>query len=178
MSDFTFVSTWQGFAYVAFIINAFALPIAGMALVLVVATMVEGMPLRRGAAIGVALGLALWTHSQAILLVPLFFLVTAVYWGLGSLREYAKEAGTAVVSGLAIVIWPYLKNIAICGSPVFDTPEIFILPGLEWNEYFTAVRGLKTAVSTIQYGVLRGWFDLSNFGFCSGSCLEACSLFF
>ena len=63
------------------------LPILGMTLVLCAVTMVDGTPVRRGAVQGLTLGLALWTHSQAVLLVPLAVFAIVINTGWRGLRN-------------------------------------------------------------------------------------------
>jgi 4-amino-4-deoxy-L-arabinose transferase-like glycosyltransferase len=114
--------------------------------------------------IGLITGFSLWTHSQAVLLLPILIAIIFYFFGL----RLWKKALTAVfmVLGISLLvsIWPYLKNWMLFGSPISDNPVVFSLPSLKWNEYFDYARGLDNTFSIIQYGILKGWFAFEAFG--------------
>jgi 4-amino-4-deoxy-L-arabinose transferase-like glycosyltransferase len=134
------------------------LPILGMTLVLCTATLVEGSPVRQGTAQGSILGIALWTHSQAVLLVPLATVGIVIYAGWRGKRTLIQQIPVLLcVSGL-VAAWPYCRNLALFGSLISDNPAVFALPALDWPAYFSMARGLVSWPEKIQYGLLKGWF--------------------
>lgn len=140
-----------------------ALPTAGLLLVVALHIGQTGSPMRRGLFSGIGLGLALWTHSQAILFIPLFLCLCITHYGLRGLRSAASEAATAIAVTLLIAAWPYYRNIVLFGSPISDNPAIFALPSLDWDSYFSYARGLTSDMARLQYGVFKGWFARPSF---------------
>lgn len=140
------------------------LPVLGFALILATVLGLEGRAMVRGALIGVALGLALWTHSQAILFAPLAVAAIFLSHGLKGWRTALGQSAAMLLAGFVIAGWPYLRNIAIFGSPISDNPQVFAAEGLGWDAYFRFARGLDTWAAIVQYGILKGWFALEAFG--------------
>jgi hypothetical protein len=68
------------------------LPVLGFAALVVVVIGVDARLVPRGALIGATLGLALWTHSQALLLIPLGLAAVVLTRGVRQPRELAHEA--------------------------------------------------------------------------------------
>lgn len=139
------------------------LPILGSALVLALVTGLGAGPAARGLLCGTALGAALWTHSQAILLLPLTAISVALYRGLSDRRGVAIELFAAFAMAAALGCWPYLRNLWLLGSAISDNPAVFALPRQAWPEYFTIMRGVEHAGAVIQYGVLKGFFSLEAY---------------
>ncbi len=140
-----------------------ALPVAGLVLALAPLTLQSVAPMRRALAAGLCLGLALLTHAQAVIFVPM---IAAAAWA--SLPQPAAQRlrWTAALLGLALLIggWPYWRNLQLFGVLVSDTPAVFALPQLEWDAYFRLARGLDSPLARLQFGVLKGWFSLASFG--------------
>ncbi len=140
-----------------------ALPILGVALILAVVTGIEATPAVRGALTGMVLGAALWTHSQAVLLLPLTAVAIALYRGLSNRRSLLLELVATLGTSVTIGCWPYLRNMALLGSLVSDNPAVFALPQQAWTEYFPITRGVEHVGAIIQYGVLKGLFALETY---------------
>lgn len=114
--------------------------------------------------VGAATGIAMWTHSQAVLLIPMVILIFSLP-RLRSPRALLKASGLFVVGTLLIGFWPYWRNFGIFGSPISDNPLVFALPSLQWEQYFTVGRGLGTFAATVQYGWLKGIFAVESYSF-------------
>lgn len=125
-------------------------------------------------AIGAATGVGMWTHSQAVLLIPM---ALAIVGWTRLLRPVAllRASGLFMAGALLLGGWPYWRNIGIFGSPISDNPLVFALSSLQWDRYFTVGRGLGTFAAVIQYGWLKGvsaiesysfGFWVAAFGFC------------
>ncbi len=141
-----------------------ALPASGMALVIAALGHLDGSPRARGLGVGIAVGLALWTHSQAILFVPLAMAAVIAAGGVEGWRASLRVAVIAAVVAAALSIWPYLRNVFVFGSPISDNPAVFAMPELQWKEYFAKARGLESVSEKIQYGLFKGWFLLESYG--------------
>lgn len=140
------------------------LPVLGLTLVFAVACFVtESPPRARAMLTGVALGLSLWAHSSALLFPILAVAGIAAIRRLQSKPYLAECAGTLIVGG-ALGSLPYLRNLAIFGSPISDNPAVFALPKLDWHSYFTVARGMPGTADAVVVGVLRGWTAWSEFG--------------
>lgn len=141
------------------------LPIAGTSLVFAAILALEDSP-RKWIFVGALIGITLWSHSQSILLLPLFL-------GLVVLDKAFQKKWLACISTSAIVaasslllgIWPYLKNFRIFGSFISDSPPVVNLSSLRWDEYFFIARGIDTTTAQIQYGLFKGWFNIASYGF-------------
>lgn len=141
-----------------------ALYVSGFALLVAAIAGIEARPVTRGAMVGAAIGLVLWTHSAAILFVPLGLAGIVLWRGLANPRQLARELAAAIVVALLLGGWPYVRNVALFGTPISDNPAVFALPSLHWDDYFVINRGLDTPVAMIQYGILKGWFAFEAFG--------------
>lgn len=152
-----------------------ALPVLGFTLVLSAVAALSATPAarwRRALGIGVMLGLALWTHSQAVLflllVLPLLLLVPLPEpqgprrWPV-RLATWLPVAALALAVALAVGGAPYLRNISLFGAPVSDNPLVFALPSLDWPAYFRQQRGLASAAELAQYGLLKPWFAVEAY---------------
>ncbi len=147
------------------------LPVLGLALSLaaVAGLSVLASPWwQRALGIGVMLGLALWTHSQAVL-VPLLILPLLFLQGPGRWPARLATALKVGVPALAIALLvggaPYWRNVGLFGSPISDNPLIFALPALDWPGYFKLQRGLASTAELVQYGLLKPWFAIEAYAF-------------
>lgn len=136
----------------ALYVSAFALLVAALA-------SIEARPVARGAIVGATIGLGLWTHSVAVLFLPLGLVGLAIHRGVLNVRELTREVAVAVAFALLVGGGWYWRNIVLFGSPISDNPAVFALPSLHWDDYFLINRGLDTPVAMIQYGILKGWFS-------------------
>lgn len=142
-----------------------ALPISGFAILLSVVIFIGGSTRYRGVVIGLALGISLWTHSLAILYIPLALMGIVVINGVQKWRDWTVEGLVALSIGLLTGGAHYVRNIFLFGAPISDNPLVFSLPTLAWNEYFIINRGLASTTAMLQYGDLKGWFSFEAFGF-------------
>ncbi len=141
-----------------------ALPIAG--LLLSFAVLVYGDPNRKlltGAIAGLPLGFALWTHSQAILFIPMLMSLILARHGLRHLPRGIAQGLAMLAVALLLSAYPYLRNYQIFGALVSDMPAIFALPSLRWDDYFSIARGIAHWPAKIQYGLLKGWFTPESY---------------
>jgi len=138
-------------------VSAFAMVIASI-------LGIQSGPFTRGAVVGVVVGLGLWTHSVAVLFVPLGLAGLALYRGLRQPASLVLEMATAILFALLIGGWHYWRNITLFGTPISDNPAVFALPSLHWNDYFRVNRGLDSTAAMMQYGIFKGWFALEAFG--------------
>ncbi|MBO6570718.1 MAG: hypothetical protein JJ960_18365 [Kordiimonadaceae bacterium] len=141
-----------------------ALPILGLALLLASIIGIDAREPKRAIISGAALGLALWTHSQAVLFVGLYVAVVFSYWGCTRIVQATKESLVAVAVALILAGWPYLNNVITFGSVISDSPAVLNLDHLDWAGYFASGRGLNIMAAKIQYGVLKGWFAYEAYG--------------
>ncbi len=146
------------------------LPVLGMALAFAALVGIDATPARRGAALGLMLGLALWTHSQAILfpclLLPLLLLQHRAPEPMALLPRFGasgRAAGAAVLVALLVGGAPYLRNLMTFGSPISDNPAVFAYAPLGFADYFRMQRGISDPVEIIQYGVLKGFFSIEAY---------------
>ena len=141
-----------------------ALPVAGMVLILMLLSGLTRQGWGGAAWLGLGLGLSLWTHSQAILFIPLLGACVLLSGGLRRWQASGRDFIVAAAIALVLAGWPYLKNMAIFGSPISDNPVVFALRALDWQGYFRFARGLDTWPAIIQYGIFKGWFSLQSYG--------------
>lgn len=153
-----------------------ALPALGLFSVTIVLVFHARSGFNRNILAGVTLGLALWSHSQAIVFLPLIAALIIASNGLASWRNSTKEILTTIGTSLLIGGAPYFNNYLVFGAVISDTPIVFAIPSLEWDEYFEVARNLDSPVSMIQYGLLKGWFKVSSFGIIFWSALLAIPL--
>lgn len=141
-----------------------SLPALGLALIIAFILGLDASIKMRGVLIGFALGCALWTHSQAILFIPLALAAVAMHQGLRNWRSASVECIIIVGAALAVGAWPYIRNMLIFGSPVSDNPTITAMPEIAWSEYLEYTRGFDNVTSMIQYGIFKGWFSFRYHG--------------
>ncbi|MCK6370093.1 MAG: hypothetical protein L6Q83_02005 [Gammaproteobacteria bacterium] len=141
-----------------------ALPVSASAMLLAVACWVGGSSTRRSVVAGAALGVSLYTHSEAVLFVPLFAAVFAWRWGLHAPLRRLRELGLAALVMLLVAAWPYLRNLATLGVVVGDNPAVFQIAAQAWGDYFTIMRGIDLPAAVAQYGLLKGWFAPEAYG--------------
>ena len=141
-----------------------ALPVLGIALIAALLICIEAKPSVRGLLAGCVAGLALWTHSQAILFLPLALTIIVLQNGMTRWRISVIEAAGFCAAAFALGAWWYLRNLSIFGSIISDNPADFALPVLDWPAYFSYARGLNNWAAIIQYGLFKGWFSLEAFG--------------
>lgn len=121
--------------------------------------------IRLGLLQGCVLGIALWTHSQAVLFPFLLFAGLFAYNGIGKWRQSIKQILGVITTSVLIGIWPYLDNYGKFGAFISDNPLIFRLKNLAWDDYFLIGRGVDGITAQIQYGLLKGWFTPEAYGF-------------
>ncbi|MBU1306470.1 MAG: hypothetical protein KKF33_13245 [Alphaproteobacteria bacterium] len=141
-----------------------ALPISAFVLLILALVHAGGSLRMRGLSVGLVLGLALWTHSLAIVFIPLAVAGILIRRGVRNWRIWMAE----VPFGLSVAVLVggayYVRNIALFGAPISDNPIVFAIPRLAWDEYFIINRGLDSAMATLQYGIFKGWFAFEAFG--------------
>lgn len=118
----------------------------------------------RGVLVGGGLSLALLTHSQAILFIPLIGALVFAINGLRHLSKSVVEVTALALTALLLGSWPYLRNLLIFGTLVSDNPPVFALPELAWSDYFAYARGLDNSAAIVQYGLFKGWFSFEAYG--------------
>ncbi|PZP86127.1 MAG: hypothetical protein DI582_03765 [Azospirillum brasilense] len=141
-----------------------ALPVLAAALVLCSIVGLDATRRRSAVQQGIVLGLAMWTHSSAILLLPLALAALGSLYGLKRLPAALLHALLAAAVACAVAAWPYLRNLSIFGSLISDNPVVFALPELRWGDYFAYNRGINSTAALIQYGIFKGWFALESYG--------------
>ncbi|MEZ5690634.1 MAG: hypothetical protein R3D71_03085 [Rickettsiales bacterium] len=121
-------------------------------------------PIKLGLLQGAVIGLALWTHSQAILFPLLFIAGVAAYNGLRGSKTTVTQIITMSLSAALIGIWPYINNYIKFGSFISDSPLVFRLKNLAWDDYFLIGRGVDSLSAQIQYGFFKGWTAIEAYG--------------
>lgn len=141
-----------------------ALPVLGIGLIAALLICIEAKPSVRGLLVGCVAGLALWTHSQAVLFLPLALTIIALQNGITRWRMSVIEATGFCAAAFALGAWWYMRNLSLFGAFISDNPAVFALPVLDWPAYFSYARGLDNWAAVIQYGLFKGWFSLEAFG--------------
>lgn len=142
-----------------------ALAVSGVTLIILILLGARNDTAKYSISLGLVLGVSLWTHSQALLFVPLIFAMLIIRRGFSDWLMIVKEAVIVSICALVVGGAPYFKNWTIYGSAVSDNPPVFALRELDWSGYFSYARGLDNWAAIIQYGVLKGWFVPTSFGF-------------
>lgn len=140
-----------------------ALPVAGFALVLAAVIGFRIVGAAAGAWQGLLLGASLWTHSQALLFVPLTAVALLAHHGIRIDRRVLAHAAGLLGVALLVAAWPYARNLALFGSAVSDNPAVFAMPQLEWPAYFQMARGYESWSEKLQYGLFKGWSMLEAY---------------
>ena len=139
------------------------LPVLGLAMVFTAIVAVQGSAAHRGLVQGAVLGASLWTHSQAILFIPLTISAVIIGEGIVSLRRTCRQLILILGVAAAFAFWPYARNMRIYGALISDTPPVFAMPELAWSEYFRISRLIDSLSERIQYGMLKGWFAFESY---------------
>ena len=135
-----------------------SLPVQGMSLILCAIIAVKGDTVYRGLVIGLTLGAAMWSHSQAVLFLPLALIAIMINAGLQQPRLLALQTIWMLLSAGLVAAWPYFRNLEIFGAFISDNPAVFALQELRWSDYFALARSLESWTNKIQYGFFKGWF--------------------
>jgi len=142
-----------------------SLPILGLLLGFSSIVAIKSPSVKSGIIQGTLLGLAMWTHSQSILFLPLCIVCLFVF-GRGKIKyNFLKQCVVLVTVCIFIAAFPYLRNILIYGTLVSDSNTIYQLSTLEWSAYFREARGINSFTAILQYGIFKGWFAIEYFGF-------------
>jgi prolipoprotein diacylglyceryltransferase len=110
------------------------LPVLGFTLILAAVIGLKARPVVFGALIGALLGLALWTHSQAIL-SSRWLLRLSIERGARDWRGLFAAAVALICIAALVGAWPYWRNMMLFGSPISDNPAVFAMPELHWDDY-------------------------------------------
>jgi 4-amino-4-deoxy-L-arabinose transferase-like glycosyltransferase len=140
------------------------LPVAGMVLMMIGLTAVDANQQRGAVFVGLLTGLAMWTHSQAILYIPILVCLVILMGGFQRWRASLKFSATAVLVVVLVAGYPYARNLSIYGSLISDNPAVFALHSLDWNGFFKYARSIYTTATRIQYGTLKGIVAVHSFG--------------
>jgi len=140
-----------------------ALPVTGICLTFCSIVALEGSPVKKGLCQGLILGAALWTHSQAILFIPICIVAALFYNGWRSRSSSLLQITVLLAVAFLVAAWPYGRNIKLFGSLVSDNPSVFAMKKLGWVDYFRMARGLGSWSDRIQNGLLKGWFAFRSF---------------
>jgi hypothetical protein len=141
-----------------------ALPVLGFLLVFVVVVAVSAEGIKLGVLVGITLGVALWSHSEAVLFVPLGMAAVAVRHRFRAWKQVLGAWAASVVVAVLLAGQPYLRNLEALGAVVSDNPVVFGIPELAWRDYFTIGRGIEHWTAIVQYGWLKGWFSVEAYG--------------
>lgn len=141
-----------------------ALPVAGMVLLLVALVGLQAKQPRYSLTVGSVVGMALWTHSQAILFLPLMAAGLLIQGGLLNLRRTLASVAWAIGAALLVGGGYYLRNYFLWGSLISDSPAVVGIDSSGWRMYFLYARGLDHFFAKLQYGLLKGWFSFEAFG--------------
>lgn len=141
-----------------------ALPISGMVLIMVGVVGADRSRPLAPVSLGLLAGMAIWTHSQAILYLPILVGLLVATGGIANWRaSLSFSLKTMLVVG-AVACYPYLRNTAIYGTPISDTPVVFALPSLDWDGFFKYARSIYDVSTRLQYGVFKGLSALHSYG--------------
>lgn len=140
------------------------IPVAAIVLIIAAISSIRFEAKSSGIWIGLIIGMTLWSHSQAILYLPIIWIS---YLIINNLRigweEFATLLGATFLA-LAMTSYPYARNIDIYGSLISDMPAALTAKSLHWEDYIKFSRGLDGWGSVLQYGVLKGLFIPMSFG--------------
>jgi hypothetical protein len=141
-----------------------ALPVSGVVLLMAVMVGLRHTFPFYPILLGVVLGFVLWTHSQAILCVPLIVVALFVQFGVFHWKRLFAVTLATLSVAILIAFAPYLRNFLLFGSPITDNPLVFAMSELDWPGYFKSARGFSHFLAIAQYGVFKGWFNLESYG--------------
>ena len=137
---------------------------------------VEHLGRRHPERAGVLLGAALWSHSVAVLLLPLAAgrMVVERLLVPSSPEDGATQAPSLLrtTAGVARLLWPtlviawppYAWNLARTGRLVSDAPAVVLRDPQAWETFYDFSRGLSSAAARVQYGLLKGLFAPEAYG--------------
>lgn len=141
-----------------------ALPVCGVCLILALLVATDpGVP-GRAIWLGAGLGLMLWTHSQAVLFIPLVLSAVFIQNGLTGWKQSIYQCGVLAAVAALFAVWPYARNCLIYGYPINDTSPVFDLPQIDWQTFIRVSRTLDFPEAVIQYGLFKGWVIPDAFG--------------
>lgn len=141
-----------------------SLPVSGSVLIMMALVGADRGRLVSALQLGTIAGVAMWTHSQAILFVPILgalVLFTAGRAGAGHTLLYAAAAVAAM---LLMAAYPYVRNFQLYGTPISDNPAVFALKSLDWDGFFKYTRSIYDGATRIQYGLFKGLLAVHSFG--------------
>ena len=141
-----------------------ALPVAGVALLMSAVVGIRATGWRYGIWMGGALGLLLWTHSQALLFVPIGVGMVVAWRGLRQWKRLVSETGAMLLTAALVGGEPYLQNFRTFGAIITDDPAVFALESLDWRGYFDLARGLGDWFAVVQYGLFKGLSSINFYG--------------
>lgn len=142
-----------------------SLPVAGMALIMIGLVGLDREHRLTGLCMGLFVGLALWTHSQAILYLPILVGAVILTGGVLHWRVSLRIVVLAFLIAFLLAGYPYFRNIAIYGTPISDNPLVFALPSLDWDGFFKYTRSIYDWSTRLQYGLFKGLVAVHNYGF-------------
>lgn len=140
------------------------LPVLGLAMIFISIFSFTASPFLLGLLQGSILGIVMWSHSQAILFPLLLIAAIIFYNGINRWKILAVQFFGLICSCSIYALWPYFKNYQKIGSLISDTPLVFSLKELTWDDYFIIARGVEGITAQIQYGVFKGWFNPESYG--------------
>lgn len=141
------------------------LTVLGVALALAACIAIPGVRSAENVVVGLMVGLAMWTHSQALLLLPVSLFVVVALGANGGDRMLVllKRCALIAITSLAVAAWPYLANLARSGVLIGDNPPVYALSELNWRDYFRSERSIASPAQRLQYGILKGWTTPESF---------------
>ena len=135
-----------------------SLPILGLLLIITSIIGIETTAIKSGLIQGSILGMALWTHSQALLFIPISLACIFIFNGIYNWRLSYRQSFIFILVAISIAAFPYIRNLSLFGSLISDTNIVYALPQMKWGDYFSIGRGLDSVTAIIQYGIFKGWF--------------------
>jgi len=141
-----------------------ALPVSGMVLLLVALVGLQAKQPRYSLTVGAVVGVVLWTHSQAILFIPLMVAGLFIQGGLWKWRLTFVSVAWATGAALLVGGGYYLKNYFLWGSLISDNPAVLAIDASGWQTYFSYARGLDHFFAKMQYGLFKGWVCFEAYG--------------
>jgi hypothetical protein len=126
--------------------------------------------------LGLVVGLSLWTHSLAIILIPFTIFAILLHFGFHGWSSAIKILFITTIVSFLLATGPYINNYLKFGKIISDNNKIFALPELAWSDYILYSRGISDFFGKIG-GLLNGWFSISSYGFIFWMGLAGCFIF-